>query len=260
MLQNGFIAQKDYNDYYLSNYGKREERLLTNEELRYLYFLCKTAQSNRFDFILNYSVGTEDRLSIWKSPDNKWVVSCGDTACVISYIYGIFDNIYDACILLIIESVSEEDQNRIINDFNDRLKNEISDNELEKFASGYNYYDNLFYDDFCYYIKGICGIEENNNDEINQRISIRRNMTYPKSQTFNELKVQFFNNIARFLNIDISHLFDEWFYGQIDSQTYETQKMEMINPKEHQDIIIEELKKYIAPTNNKIRLLKQKGI
>ena len=55
----------------------------------------------------------------------------------------------------------------------------------------------------------------------------------------------FVDNIARTLNIDTSDLYDEWNHGKIDYETYDRLKMERIDLKEHQDLVLSELRKYI---------------
>lgn len=80
-------------------FGRVEERLLTLEELHDLYFICQSAIKNKFSFILGFSPCLCSKC-LYKTPENEWVVLFnGDIGN--SYIYGIFDNIYDAYLALI---------------------------------------------------------------------------------------------------------------------------------------------------------------
>lgn len=239
----GSIDTYDYEKYYEDNFGRKEERLLTLKELHDLYFMCETSIENKFSFMLGFAP-CSCSFCIHKTPENKWIVSdCGERRD--GYIYGIFDNIYDACILLINECIDEKDRTHVISEFDSKLNNEISNEELKSFAFKVGYYDEYFYYDFQQTIKKMSGIEVTEDSKVYERISNRKNRLYPSGVSFGELVRYFVDNIARTLNIDTSDLYDEWNHGKIDYETYNRLKMERIDLKEHQDLVLSELRKYI---------------
>lgn len=258
----GSINTYDYENYYENNFGRKEERLLTQKELDDLYFMCETAIENNIHFMLGFAP-CSCSFCIHKTPENKWIVSdCGERNY--GYIYGIFDNIYDACILLINECIDEKDRTHVISEFDSKLNNEISTEELKSFAFKVGYYDEYFYYDFQETIKKMSGIEVTEDSKVDERISNRKNRLYPSGVSFEELVRCFVDNIARILNIDTNDLYDEWYHGKIDYETYDRLKMERINLKEHQDLVLSELEKY--KSNNELsndfsdeRLQFQKG-
>ena len=240
----GSIDTYNYEKYYEDNFGRKEERLLTLKELHDLYFMCETARENKFNFVLGFAPCSSS-FCIHKTPENKWIVSdCGERRE--GYIYGIFDNIYDACILLINERIDEKARTHVISEFDSKLNNEISNEELKSFAFKVGYYDEYFYYDFQQTIKKMSGIEVTEDSKVDERISNRENRLYPSGLSLGRLVGCFVDNIARTLNIDTSDLYDEWNHGKIDYETYDRLKMERIDLKEHQDLVLSELGKYIS--------------
>lgn len=238
----GRIDTYDYEKYYEDNFGRSEERLLTTKELHDLYFMCETATENGFRFILGFSP-CSCSFCIHKTPENKWVISnCGERRD--GYIYGIFDNIYDACIALINKSYYIKDKQNVINEFNSKLRNELSKEELEKFAIRCGYYDEYFYYDFQQTIKKMSGLPIEDITIVDERISKRKDRFFVSGTSFGALISIFINNIAESLNIDTSDLYDEWNNGKIDNETYKKLWLKRINLKNHQDLVLKELEKY----------------
>ena len=127
----GHIDTFDYEEYFTNKYGRVVERTLTEEELHILYSLCKTGQDNNVHFSLGFYPGAMD-YCIHKMPsENKWIVSYsgerrdGD-------ICGIFDNIYSAGVFLLESICNNKDTKSeyIINDFNEKIGNSISEVEI----------------------------------------------------------------------------------------------------------------------------------
>ena len=251
----GDIDTYNYEKYYERFFGRKEERLLTTEELHDLYFMCKIAKENNIYFMLGFAP-CSCSFCLHKTPENKWIVSdCGERRD--GHIYGIFDNIYDACILLINECVDENNRTHVISEFDGKLSNEINNDELESFALSRGYYDKYFYYDFQQTIKKMCGIEINEDPEVDKRISNREDRLFASGSSFGELVRIFVDNIAKILNIDTSDLYNKWYYSEIDYETYEKLKLERINLKEHQDLVLRELEKYESPVESKAKLLKK---
>lgn len=238
----GEIDTYDYEEYYEKNYGRSEERLLTQKELHDLYFMCEIARENKIRFMISFAPCTCS-YCIHKTPENKWVVShCGERRD--GYIYGIFDNIYDACVLLINMLIDENKRTQAINKFNKKLSNEIDNNELESFALSRAYYDKYFYYDFQQTIKKMSGIKVDEDPEVEKRISNRKDRIYVTGTSFDELVNFFVDNIKRTLNIDTSDLYNKWYNNKIDYKTYYRLMMQRINLKGHQDLVLKELEKY----------------
>ena len=237
----GIIDTYNYEKYYEDNYGRKEERFLTKKELQILYSMCEIAKENKISFILGFAPCSSS-FCIHKTPLKKWIITdCGERRE--GYIYGIFDNIYDACILLINKCVDEKNKKHVIDEFENKLSNKISDEELEFFANRVSYYDEYFYYDFNQIIKKMSGIEVDDYD-IEKRISSRNNIIYPSGVSFNYLIDKFVDNIARILNIDTNDLYDKMYHNKIDYNTYNRLKIERINLKNHQDLVLNELRKY----------------
>lgn len=223
-------------------FGRVEERLLTLEELHDLYFICQNAVENDLRFILGFSTCSFS-MCLYKNLENKWVVlfnyDIGD-----SYIYGIFDNIYDAYLALINACVKEENRNYVIDDFNRRLNTSISREELENCGIKHGYYDKYFYYDFKYTIKKMCGISVDEDLDVNERILNRKDRNFPSNTSFDELVACFINNMARILNIDTSDLDEQLACGKINFKTYDELRMKRINLKDHKELVLKELEKY----------------
>lgn len=253
----GRVATYRYEKYYEENFGRVEERLLTKEELHDLYFMCEIACKYDLDFLLGFAPSS-CTFCLHKTPEDEWVASYCDERSS-AYICGVFDNLYDACILLIHKCANKNNIADVINKFNGKLNNEVSDDELEKIVCCCGYYDELFYHDLCYTIKRMSNIEVDGNDEeINQRILDREKRFFPSDTSLRELQSQFFSNIARILNIDTSDLDEQWYKGKIDYQTYEKLKLERFDIRRHQDLVLRELEKYGYLPKDEVKSPKQK--
>lgn len=236
-------------NYYLENFGKYEASFFTEEELYYMYHICKVSRENEtIEFAITFPPCSYS-FCLYKDPRNKWVVLL-DSGEKESYIYGTFDNIYDAIICLI-SNYSYGNKQKILAEFNNSINSEIGKEELEDFAILYGLKNELYYSDFCYMIKKISGIDVLDDEQANARISKRN-----RRNSLNSFPVEtmnFISHITQILNVDLSDLNNKWLEGKIeDYNTYVELCIKYANLKEHQDLVLTELETYYDITNQNL--------
>ena len=245
-----YIDIEYYEEYFKEKYGKSEEYLLYFEEMKTLYALCETAINNDFHFTIGIA-GPYD-YGIHKSPEDKWVVTDrGERreGCI----FGEFYDMYDACLCLINYTYNydwrsihgrgktPEDLDKIIKEFDERLKMDIPYEEIIRDGWLHGYYDEEFYNDLAYMIKKHAGIMVNEDEGINERIAARykiKDKCFSRGPSFFGSEILFYENIAKKLNINVADISKAWRYYKIDDDTCRNQLMDKIDINKYQDLIL----------------------
>ena len=241
----GLMKNSQYANYYEKNYGRAEERLLSFNELYTLHSLCNTSIKRNFGLGLGFHPLARAPICLHKTPENEWILSDYNERDNV-FIYGVFENLSDACIILISKCTYESDFSKVLNEFNRGFYESFDKEDEEKFIKEYSFYDSHIYDDLCYIIKKLSGIEVLDNAETNERIAKRDYNAVTNMYSFGRLLSIFADNIADDLGIDTSDIWNRYTNSDIDEETYLRSKVAKLNLHEHKDLVLQELEKYNA--------------
>ncbi len=268
----GHISIHNYQDYYEKKYGKTAEPIMTWEELHVLYSISHVTDFG-FPIYLNLEGGGCD-YSIHKTPECTWAVVSTDERDG-GDVLGIYDNIYDACLLFIYKIYDAEDRRlgeserskilkereKVIDDYNNRISQEIDYDKMFRFACRAGFYDPLFNSDLVYMIKKYSGIEVWDDDYVNERIEYRQNALQALFYGIDMKIVFMFDDIAKELNLysdEIKESFDQLCHNKISEVDYIKFVAEKINIRSHDDLVLDKIKEYEGEYKRVFELSKKK--